>query len=113
MKKFNKKLTLAVVSLFVGLILVALGQISKLFIMFGCFSLAVAFVLLAFFDQGRVAKTISATNEDVGGDSTITDDEFVQVEIAKQKFLKQHKKLQTSLFVGAVLMIILGFCALI
>ncbi len=113
MKKFNTKLTIALVSLFIGLILVAFGQVSKLFIMFGCFCVSVSFVLWALDRQDKVNKTLAATDEDVNSDSTITEEEMFEVEVAKQKLIKQNRKLQASLFIGAVLMIILGFCALI
>ncbi len=111
MKKFNFKLTIALVSLFVSVILLVFANMAKECIGFACFFMAVSCITFALNRKEKIDTTIRLTNEDLENEE---DDEVVyQVQLEKKKYLKSARRIQFSLYLCAVLLVIVGIFALI
>lgn len=88
--KFNLKLTLFLVSLFVSLLLVILGSKNKYCLCFGFILMGVSLVLFTLYHNEKVSKELINTNEtlnEVENDEELTEDE--QVYVMEQLFIRQ------------------------
>lgn len=113
MKNFNFKLAFASLSLLGSLILFVFSQTHNLFVMFGCFCLSLALVLFALDRQEKTTKSIIATNKDIESGNVTDMAELAALEDLKRKVVKKNKRLQVSLYVGAVLFVVLGIFVVI
>lgn len=99
------------VSLFIGLLLLILGNQNKYCLSFGVVCLGVALILFCFYKTANFNENINELYLTIEE----TDDINLMSEIYKEiAMLKRQKiKMQISFYIVGVLLIILGFCALI
>lgn len=109
--RFDLKLTISMVSLFIGLLLLILGNQNKYCLSFGVILLGAALILFCIY------KTKGLTENIIELDLAIeeTDDINLMSEIYKEiaRLKRQKMKMQISFYLFGALVIILGFCALI
>ncbi len=113
MKKWNWKLTLCLVSLFVSLILIIFGNSNKYCLAVGLICLGVSIGLYAFYrlkiyDDNIKDVTEELTNADI-------DDEEIIIGFREElkKLKKERLSLRLSFFICAILLVILGIISLV
>lgn len=96
--------------LFVGLGLMALGSVSKYFILSACILLAISCIMFAWkqYEEREENIRIALEDAEINNESE---------EILLQKDIKIYRrksnKMLVGLFVGAILLIVVGVCAVI
>lgn len=116
MKKFNLKLTAFLVSFFIGLLLLILGNKSEICFSFGFVVLGVALIAFVAYSHERTQKTLIEVNEkleQVNDDQEATEEErlygLAQLGIQQKHLNKQQKRINLIFSITGVVLIIAGF----
>ena len=107
-KNFNYKLTISLVSLFIGLLLIILGNKNKYCLSFGFILMGAAIAFYAMQKTDKFNATIVEINNDIqqlDSEDTYT---HQQLEKEKRKFVKQKQRLNFTFYLCAVLLVIVG-----
>lgn len=110
--KFNAKLTIALVSLFIGLLLIILGNKNKYCLSLGCLFFAGSLWLLCNERVISVKNEITAIDERVDEDD-IEEEEYTILVNSKIKLTKGIKKTKLTFYTFAVLLAITAILVLI
>lgn len=108
-KNFNLKLTLALVSLFVSLILIVVGNKNNYCLSFGFILMGVALALYTMSKSEELDKyliEIKNAMEETDPQETFT---LNQLEKDRKKINKQKASLNSVFYITAVLLVIVGF----
>ena len=111
-KKFNLKLTIVLVSLFISLLIIILGNKNQYCLSFGFIFLGLTLFLFGNYSRSQIDKTIKSLDEDIDTiDKTDEESEYVLKELNKLRSKLLKKKKSTKLMFGlcAVLLILVGF----
>ena len=108
-KKFNLKLTLSLVSFFISLLLIILGNKNNYCLSFGFILLGVAIAVYAMNKSEQIDKVILEISNDIG--ETKPDNTFELQQLSKEmkKFKKQKRNLNFSFYLCATLLVVVGF----
>ena len=106
--KFNLKLTLSLVSLFISLILVIVGNKNKYCLSFGFILMGVALALYVISQTDRINETLVQINNEIEENSR---NEFDISQLYKEiSFLnKKKRRLSMVFYLAAALLIVVGF----
>jgi len=116
MKKFNLKLTAFLVSFFIGLLLLILGNKSNVCLSFGFVVMGAAFELFITYSHDRTQTMLVEVNEKI--EETIDDDELTeedrmyvlsQLGLQQKRLNKQQKRINLLFSITGVVLIIAGF----
>ena len=109
--RFDLKLTISMVSLFIGLLLVILGNQNKYCLSFGIIFIGLAVILFCIYKTAGLNRNISELDLVIDE----TDDIDILNELSKERLKKNRQKIkmQISFYLFGALLIIVGFCALI
>lgn len=108
-KKFNYKLTLALVSLFISLLLIIIGNKNKYCLFFGFLFLAVSVVIFAKLRIDKINKILKETEIEIDKDDE-PDVEFL-TEVYKELAVLRRQKRSTaiSFYLFSALLVIVSF----
>ena len=116
MKKFNLKLTAFLVSLFIGLLLVILGNNNKICFSFGFVVIGISLFFFVIYFKEKTQKTLIEVNEKL--EQTYDDKELdeedrlyilAQLGLQQKHLNKQQKRTNLLFSITAVVLIIAGF----
>jgi len=117
--KFNLKLTLFLVSLFVSLILVILGSKNNYCLSFGFIIMGASLFLFVWYSNENITKSLEEVEQQLDEvDANEELDEEEQAYILKQLYLRQRnlekkkKQFAVTFYLGGAVFIILGFVGL-
>ena len=107
-KNFNLKLTLSLVSLFVSLLLIILGNKNTYCLSFGFILLGIALAIYAMNKAEQIDSAIIEVANEI--EETPIENVFAQQELAieMKKYKKQKSKLNVTFYLCAVLLVIVG-----
>ena len=107
--KFNLKLTLSLVSLFISLILIIVGNKNNYCLSFGFILMGVALGLYALYKSEAIDNVLVEINNDI--EETDVTDAFTLQELFKErkKFTKQKRNLNFTFYLCAILLVVVGF----
>ena len=106
MKKFNFKLTIILVSLFISMVLCGLSNINKYCLFFGLIMLGITSILFAWYKYEDVKKREDEANSVM---EEVDPDDYVDI----AKPIRKEKKKLLSSFIGlAIFLIIIAFISL-
>lgn len=108
-KKFDLKLTAFLVSLFIGLLIVILGNKNPYLLSFGFIVIGFSLALFAMFKTADINAVVNELQVEL--ESLKPEDEFRVKEIAKAqaKLTSQRRKVNFVFYVAATLLIVLAF----
>jgi len=108
-KNFNYKLTISLVSLFISLLLIILGNKNNYCLSFGFILMGVAIAFYALFKTEKLDSALIEVNNDIQNASN--EDTFVLQQLAKEqrKLIKMKKRLGFVFYSCATLLVIVGF----
>lgn len=106
--KFNLKLTASLVSLFIALVLVIVGNKNRYCLSFGFILLGVAIALFAFYQLDRINAALIEINNEIEDNQN---DEFAIKQLLKESVALNKKKRSVSatFFLCAALLVVVGF----
>lgn len=106
--KFNLKLTLSLVSLFISLILVIVGNKNKYCLSFGFILMGIAIALYAMYQTDRINKALIDVNNEI---EESANNEFTVKQLYKEvAFLnKKRRRLNFVFYLCASLLVLVGF----
>ena len=107
--KFNYKLTISLVSLFISLLLIILGNKNNYCLSFGFILMGVALGFYTFYKAEKFDSAIVEINNDI--EETNLEDTFALNELNKEKkrFIKQRKRFNFVFYFSAFMLVIVGF----
>lgn len=107
--KFNYKLTISLVSLFISLLLIILGSKNKYCLSFGFILMGVAIAFYAVYKTEMFDATIVEINNDI--EETNPEDTFAITQLNKEKkrFISQRKRFNFVFYLCAFLLVVVGF----
>ncbi len=111
MKKYNLKLTVSMVSLFISIVLCFFSNTNKYCLFFCLIFLAVALIFFSFYKLQDVDKRLKSLHDKIDNDIDEEDGEenfYAQINSAK----KEKRKLLISFNFFAILLIIIAFILL-
>ena len=113
--KFNFKLTIFLVGLFIGLLLIVLGSKSEYCLSFGFIILGLSMPFYAQYNTEKTTKSleeISTTLEEVDGCEELSpeDEAYISKELynTQKKLIKKKKQVIIMFYCFALLMFVLG-----
>ena len=108
-KKFNYKLTISLVSLFISLLLIIIGNKNNYCLSFGFILMGVA---IAFYAMHKT-ETFNDTLVEINNDLQQTEEENVfaikELEKERKRFIRQKRRFNFTFYLCAVLLVIVGF----
>ena len=107
--KFNYKLTISLVSLFVSFLLIILGNKNNYCLSFGFILMGVGIAFYALYKSEKFDDTIVEINNDI--EQTDQEDTFSlnQLNKEKKKFISQRKRVNFVFYLCACLLVVVGF----
>ena len=108
MKKFNLKLTISLVSFFISIILLVLGDKSKYCLSFGLIFIGLAVIMLAVYKTSDIDKAIREIEEESQQLDKEQTAEFAEIEKYKRKLKKMKVRMSIAFYLFGGLLIILG-----
>ena len=108
-KQFDFKLTIFLVSLFIGLLLIVLGNKNEYCLSFGIICLGFSLGMYSLYRVGQLDESLKLVDEDI--EEADPDDAYTLKELRKIKsrLKKQRRTCSIVFMIGAVLLIIIGF----
>lgn len=112
-KNFDFRLTIFLVSLFIGLLLIILGNKNNYCLSFGLLILGVSLGLYSTQRTAKMDKLLAEIQDDI--EDTPEDDKFTMRELnkLKKKVKKQRRSIVVSFMSMAIVLIILGITLMI
>ena len=114
-KNFSLKLTIFLVSLFISLLILILGNKNQYCLSFGFICLGFSIASYVFYNDEKTTKEIALIEqqlEELDEDETIEEEEkdFIeqQLYLRENKLLKNKKKVTIVFYLSAVLLVFLG-----
>ena len=110
-KKFNFKLTIFLVSLFVSLIIIILGNKNKYCLYFGIILLGLSLGLFMYYFNDQIDKNIMEIEEEIEKiDGQSEDDGFMLQDLytVKNKLTKKKKSVKVTFSLCSILLVVLG-----
>ncbi len=111
MKKFNIKLTIALVSLFIGVVFLAFVGINIKFLSPACFLSAFSCIFFGLNRADIMNETIRLTDQDLNNEDN--EEIVAQVQLEKKRYLKKSKKALTTFYLCAGLLVVVAILVLI
>ena len=111
--KFNIKLTICLVSLFVGFILLIVGNQNKYCQSFGFFFLSVGIVFFAIDRTNKIDKRRIEIDKILDNEKELDDEQLLEINAEFSKLYKQRKRVKIVSYLSAILFIIVGIFVLI
>lgn len=107
--KFNYKLTISLVSLFVSFLLIILGSKNKYCLSFGFILMGVAIAFYAIYKTEKFNETIIEISNEI--EETNEEDTFSLTQLNKERkrFVSQKKRFNFVFYLCAFLLVIVGF----
>ena len=112
-KNFNFKLTLMLVGLFIGMLLIVLGNKNKYCLGFGFIALGVSLIFYAYEKSKKLQKMIFEVNEELGNAEKDNFMYIAELNKAKKQFTKQKNITCIMFYVFAGLIIFLGISTML
>ncbi len=110
MKKFDLKLTGFLVSLFIGLLLMILGNKNAYCLSFGLILIAIGLVFYALHANDKTKQDLESIDKQL--DNTDDDYEIRELRKAERKIKKNLKGINVLFYVSAAFLVILSFANL-
>lgn len=112
-KKFDLKLTAFLVSLFIGLLIVILGNKNQYLLSFGFVVIGFSLILFAMFKTAEINAVVNELQIEL--ESLKPEEEFKVKEIAKSqaKLASQRRKVNFVFYAAATLLIVLAFAGIL
>lgn len=114
-KKFNIKLTAFLVSLFVSLLIVVLGNKNQYCLCFGFILMAVSMVLYVLYNNDKTEKALEEINDEIDelteNEQDESDEEIYvlqQLYIRQGKLLKRKKSIAGTFYLFSGLLVVLA-----
>ncbi len=111
--KFNLKLTICLVSLFVGFVLLIVGNQNKYCQSFGFFFLAVGIIFFAIDRTNKIDKKCIEIDKLIDKESELDDEKLIDVNAEFSTLYKQKKRINIVSYLCAILFAIVGIFVLI
>ena len=111
--KFNLKLTICLVSLFVGFILLIVGNQNKYCQSFGFFFLSVGIVFFAIDRTDKIVKRQMEIDKILDKENELNDEQSIEINAEFSTLYKQKKRINIVSDICAILFIIVGIFVLI
>ena len=107
--KFNYKLTISLVSLFVSFLLIILGNKNRYCLSFGFILMGVAIAFYAIYKTEKFNETIIEISNEI--EETNEEDTFSLTQLNKERkrFVSQKKRFNFVFYLCAFLLVIVGF----
>ena len=121
--QFNLKLTAFLVSLFISLIMIILGNKNQYCLSFGFIALGLSLFLFVLYNDEKVAKTVVDLDNEIEDfastlEDNATDNAFDEVDesayalkqqyLRRKKIVKHAKKVKITFYLCAILFVVLG-----
>ena len=106
--KFNFKLTISLVSLFIGLLLIVLGNKSNYCLSFGFILFGIAIAFYAVQKGEKFDSAIVEINNDIEQTSEKDSFSLKQLNKEKKKFINQKRRFNFVFYLSAFLMVMVG-----
>ncbi|MBQ9795376.1 MAG: hypothetical protein IJW36_00240 [Clostridia bacterium] len=117
--KFNFKLTVFLVSLFISLLILILGNKNSYCLSFGFICLGLSIALYVWYNNEKSINSIAEIDsqvEIIEDDETVDDNEktymISQLYLRQSKLIKNKKKVARVFYITAVLFVFIGIIAL-
>ena len=111
-KKFNYKLTISLVSLFISLLLLILGNKNNYCLSFGFILMGVAIAFYAFQKSEKFDETLVEIDNDIQEIDEKDTFSILQLQKEKKKFIKQKKRFNFVFYLCAILLVVVGFASI-
>lgn len=111
--KFNIKLTICLVSLFIGFVLLVVGNQNMYCQSFGFFSLAVGIISFAIDRTNKIDKRRIEIDKILDNEKELDDEQLLEINAEFSKLYKQRKRVKIVSYLSAILFIIVGIFVLI
>ena len=107
--KFNLKLTISLVSLFVSLLLIIIGNKNNYCLSFGFILMGVAIAFYAMFKTEKFNETLLEINNDIEELDKEDEFELKQLNRERKRFTAQKRRFNFTFYLCAFLLVIVGF----
>ena len=107
--KFNYKLTISLVSLFISLLLIILGNKNNYCLSFGFIIMGLAIAFYAMYKTDKFNEVILEINNEIDESDKEDNYTITQLKKEKTKFIKQKKRFMFVFYLCAVLLVVVGF----